>query len=195
MKPINFKKPLLALSTAAVMAASLGFSTSVLADPEEGTGLTLSAAYGGYKSRGGEFEDENDLYEVALGYRFLPFFGIELGYTDLGDFGGDVASAEVDGYSVSALGIIPLTESFKLYGEVGQFHSDMDVEVLGFDDSFEDESLFYGVGVSFRISDPIWVNAEYQRYNVEVDDEGWPVEVDDEDTDIDAVKVGLLVNF
>lgn len=194
MKPIDFK-PMLKVSLAALLgAATLGLPSTAMAD-DDGKGLTLSAAYGGYKARGGEFEDENNLYEVSLGYRFLPFFGIELGYSDLGDFGGDFASAEIDGLSASVVGILPVTESFKIYGEVGQFYSDIDVDVdsLDYNETFEDETLFYGVGVSFRVADPLWVNAEYQRYKVEVNGDDWPL--DDEDTDIDAVKVGVVFNF
>lgn len=194
MKPKDLK-PLAKVSLAFLLGATtLGLPSTVLAD-DDGKGLTLSAAYGGYKSRGGEFDDDNDLYEVSIGYRFLPFFGIDLGYTNLGDFGGDLASAEVDGLSASVVGIFPVTESFKIYGEVGQFYSDVDVRSDTFDyrETFEDETLFYGAGVSFRISDPLWVNVEYQRYKVEVNGDNWPLS--DEDTDIDAVKVGVSLNF
>jgi len=193
MNPINLKSTL--KKTLMVCAAATAISMPIAATADEDSGFSLSAAYGGYKSRGGEFEDENNLYEVALGYRFFPFLAVEVGYTDLGDFGGDVASAEVDGYSASVVGTLPLTKSFKIYGEVGQFFSDTDVEVLDFDRSYSDETLFFGAGLSFRVTDPLWVNVEYQRYKLEVDDNDWPVEVDGEDTDIDAVKVGVVYNF
>lgn len=176
-----------------VGAASTLISTTTIADDH--TGPTFSAYYGGYKSRGGEFEDENDLYEVGVGYRFLPFLGVEVSYIDLGEFGGELASADIDGYSASLVGTIPLTESFKIYGEAGQFFSDTEVRVADFNESFEDETLFYGVGVSFRVADPLWINAEYQRYKVEVNDDSWPVQFDDEDTDVDAVKIGAVFNF
>jgi opacity protein-like surface antigen len=180
-------------SIACLSAASLLIPSTSIADDQ--TGFSFSAYYGGYKSRGGEFEDENDLYEVGVGYRFLPFLGIEASYTDLGEFGGDDVSADVDGYSLSLVGTAPLTESFKIYGEVGQFFSNTEVNVLDFNEDFDDETLFYGVGVSFKVAEPLWINAEYQRYKVEVNDSNWPVQLDDEDTDVDAVKIGAVFNF
>lgn len=190
----NIKSSLVKLTSVACLgAASLLIPSISIADDH--TGLSLSAYYGGYKSRGGEFEDENDLYEVGIGYRFLPFLGVEVGYTDLGKFGGDVASAELDGYSASLVGTLPLTDSFKVYGEVGQFFSTTEVSVLDFDESYDDETMFYGVGVGFKVADPLWINVEYQRYKVEVNDSNWPVQIDDEDTDLDAVKIGAVFNF
>lgn len=180
------------IATAGAVAA-LGLVAAAHAANQ--TGPYLAGYYGGYKSRGGDFEDENDLYEISAGYRFLPFFGLEVGYTDLGEFGNDVASAELDGYSVSGVGFLPITESFTLYGEVGQFFSTVDVEVLSIDDSYDNETPFYGLGVSFRVTEPLWISAEYQRYKVDVDDDDWPVELDDEETDIDTLKIGAKFVF
>lgn len=168
-------------------------SSSAMASGQ--TGPYISGYYGGYKARGGDFEDENDLYEISAGYRFLPFLGIEFGYTDLGEFGDDVATAELDGYSVSGVGFLPLTDSFTVHGEVGRFYSNLDVELLGFEEEYDNETLFYGLGVSFKITDPLWISAEYQRYKVDVNDENWPVELDDEDTDIDTLKLGATFVF
>jgi len=191
----SFKlKPICKLAIASSLGlGALALPTAVYAD--EDTGFTLSAAYGGYKSRGGEFDDDNDLYEVSVGYRFLPFLGIEAGYTDMGKFGGDIASADVDGYSASLVGTLPVSKSFNLYAEVGQFFSKTRIEALGFEDSMDDKTLFYGVGASFKIAEPLWMTLEYQRYKVDVNDDNWPVELSDEDTDIDAVKVGALFKF
>lgn len=161
------------------------------------TGVYISGAYGGYKSRGGEFDDENDLYEVSAGFRFLPFLGVEVGYTDLGEMGSDVLSADVSGYSGSVVGFLPFTESFNAYVELGQFFSDVDINAVGFRSDNESETPFFGAGVSFRIVDPLWVIAEYQRYNVDVDDTAWPDEwvYDDDEADVDTLKVGARYYF
>jgi OmpA-OmpF porin, OOP family len=193
MKNINTNSIAKLSSIACLGVASILIPSASIADDH--TGLSFSAYYGGYKSRGGEFEDENDLYEVGVGYRFLPFLGVEVSYIDLGEFGGELASADIDGYSASLVGTLPLTESFKIYGEAGQFFSNTEVRVIDFNESFDDETLFYGVGVSFRVAEPLWINAEYQRYKVEVNDSNWPVQFDDEDTDVDAVKIGAVFNF
>lgn len=159
------------------------------------TGLYLGANYGLFKSRGDDFEDENDYLEALVGYRFNSFFGLEANYANFGEFGGDLASAEVDGWGVAAVGFIPVSDSFNIYAKVGQFFSTVDVEVAGFQDDFDDEQIFYGLGVSFAVAEPLDIAVEYNRYKVEVDDSDWPVELDSSDTDIDTVKVGVRFTF
>lgn len=159
------------------------------------TGPYIGANYGMFKSRGDDFEDDNDYFEILAGYRFLPFLGVELNYANFGEFGGDLASADVDGWGVAAVGFIPLTDSFNLYAKAGQFFSTVDVDVAGFQDDFDDEQVFYGVGMNFVIADPLSLSIEYNRYKVEVDDSNWPVQLDSSDTDIDTIKVGAKFTF
>jgi OOP family OmpA-OmpF porin len=182
--------------TMAAVCASLMLATPAMAqDNRRDSGPYVGASYGLYKSRGGDFEDENDLYEIHAGYRFNSFFGLEANYTNFGEYGGDIASAEVDGWGVAAVGYLPLGRNFTLYAKAGQLFSTVDVEVAGFDDRFDDEQIFYGLGVSFALSDPLNLIVEYNRYKVEVDDSNWPVELDSSDTDIDTIKIGLRLTF
>ena len=159
------------------------------------TGPYIGANYGMYKSRGDEFEDDNDYYEFIAGYRFIPFFGIEVNYADFGRYGGDVASAELDGWGIAAVGFLPLTDSFNIYAKAGQFFSNVDVRLAGFQDDFDDEQIFYGVGVNFVVADPLSISVEYNRYKVEIDDSNWPVSLDSSDTDIDTIKIGAKFSF
>lgn len=159
------------------------------------TGLYIGGNYGLFKSRGDDFEDENDYWEALLGFRFNSFLGLEANYANFGEFGGDLASAEVDGWGVAVVGFIPVSESFNIYAKAGQFFSTVDVEVAGFQDDFDDEQIFYGLGVSFAVAEPLDIAVEYNRYKVEVDDSDWPIELNNSDTDIDTLKVGLRFTF
>ena len=159
------------------------------------TGPYIGANYGMFKSRGGDFEDDNNYYEILAGYRFIPFFGVELNYADFGEYGGDIASADVDGWGVAAVGFLPLSDNFNLYAKAGQFFSTVDVDVAGFQDDFDDEQVFYGIGMNFVVADPLNISVEYNRYKVEIDDSDWPVQLDDSDTDIDTIKVGAKFTF
>lgn len=177
--------------------ASMLLTTSAYAQgglDNNNSGPYIGASYGMYKSRGDSFEDENDYYEFHAGYRF-GFFGLEANYADFGEFGGDLASADVDGWGVAAVGFLPLSDTFTLYAKAGQFFSTVDVELAGFEDDFDDEQIFYGLGASFAVADPIHLTLEYNRFKVEVDDSDWPVEVDSSDTDIDTVKLGIRFTF
>lgn len=182
--------PYLLLASSPLLVAS-----NAIADPADQVGPYVSGYVGGFKSRGGDFEDENSVFDIGVGYRFLPFVSAELSYTNFGEYGNDFASAELDGYKLSAVGILPLTEKVELYGEVGQFFSNVDVELVGFESDYDDETLFFGVGIGFQISDPLWVNIEYQRYKVDYDTSNWPVDIGQDDTDIDTLKAGLAFYF
>lgn len=187
--------------TLASRSASVAFASSLFlisgatfADPADPVGPYLKGQAGLFKSRGGDFDDQNALFEAGLGYRFLPFVAAELNYINFGEYGNDLASAKVDGFKISALGILPLSSSFELTGEIGQFYSSTDYEVLEFDGNSSDETLFLGVGVNFLISGPLWLNIEYQRYSTEINADDLPG-VEDSDTDIDTLSAGITFNF
>lgn len=189
----GFLKKIGALSVAAFLAATPG-PQAALADQ---TGPYISAAYGGYKSRGGDFDDENDLYELDAGFRFIPFLGVQVGYTNFGSFGSDLLSAEVDGVSVSGVGFLPVSESFTITGEVGQLFSTVEVEGLGFSDDTHSDTPFFGLGLHFRIAHPLWVTAEYKRYKIEINEDSWveSFDIDGEDTDLDTLTIGATLAF
>lgn len=181
-----------AMSFAAFAAAVLS-PQATLADQ---TGPYVSAAYGGYKSRGGDFDDENDLYELDAGFRFIPFLGAQVGYTNFGSFGSDLISAEVDGISVSGVGFLPVTENFTITGELGQLFSTVTVESLGFSDDTHSDTPFFGLGLHFRIAHPLWITAEYKRYKIEMDEDDWAENFDiDDDTDLDTLTIGATFAF
>lgn len=183
----HFIKPVL-------LAAPLAFSANALADwgdrDDSRQGFSVGANYGGFKSRGGDFDDENDFFQVNGGYRFTPFIGVEVDYSHFGEYGGDLASAELDGWGASVIGYLPITQTVDLYAKVGAFKSNVEIDVAEFNDNFDDEQIFYGLGAEFYLTRSFSLIAEYNRYKVEVDDSDFPVEVDSSDTDIDTVKLG-----
>ncbi|MCR6652060.1 MAG: porin family protein [Cellvibrionaceae bacterium] len=183
------------LLAAALACSSFAMASSAYAQSNDHTGPYIGANYGMFKSRGDDFEDDNNYYEILAGYRFLPFLGVEVNYADFGEFGGDFASADVDGWGVAAVGFLPLSDSFNIYAKAGQFFSTVDVNVAGFNDDFDDEQIFYGVGVNFVVAQPLNISIEYNRYKVEVDDSDWPVQLSSSDTDIDTIKVGAKFTF
>lgn len=76
-----------ALFTASFVTAPVALAQSNV--ERDQSGPYVSGSYGGYKSHGGEFEDENDLLGAAVGYQFSPFFALEAEYIDFGNFGED----------------------------------------------------------------------------------------------------------
>lgn len=174
--------------------AQYGYSESP--DREKAAAFYLGANYGGYKSRGDEFDDDNDFYEGVIGAYISPYFGIEGSYTDFGEFGGDLASTEIDGYGIAAIGRLPITDSLAVYIKGGYFMWDADVEVAGFDGGDVDgEEPFYGVGLDFQVSDHLNLALEYSRYEFDLSDSSLPDIIDDYEADVDTVKIGAKYVF
>lgn len=155
----------------------------------------IGAGYGGFKSRGGEFDDEKDLVEGVVGFRPIPYFAIEANYIDFGEYGGRVAKSEVDGYGAALVGRLPISDSFALYAKGGQFFWDADVKALGIKRSYDGDEPFYGVGAEFAVNDWLGFNLEYSRYEVELDTDEIGPTLDNEETDIDTVKLGIRATF
>lgn len=185
---------LVACATAAALSAPLA-QADARYNAGNKLGFYAGGSYGLAKSRGGEFDDDNGVLEAMVGFKFNPYFGVEGMYTNFGDFGNSAASASVDGYGVAAVGSWPMSETFSVYGKAGMFFSTVDVDIVGFDSSYDDEQLFFGLGADFAISDPLSVFVEYDRYRVNIGDSEWPEDFDDSDVDIDALKVGLKFKF
>ena len=178
--------------TGAVLVCSM--SAAVFAqDRAAVTGPYVGAAYGGFKARGGEFDDEQDFYELLAGWQITPYVGVEGNFADFGDFGNDAVSADVDGLGAALVGTLPLTDAFSLHAKVGEFWWDGDLEILGSDADFDDESPFYGLGARFMLTEAIGFTTEYKRYEIEYDSA--TPDFDDDDSDLDTLTVGVAFNF
>jgi OOP family OmpA-OmpF porin len=58
-------------------------------------------------------------YKLLGGYAVNKNFAVEAEYINLGTFKGSVVNAAATGYGMSAVGTLPVAESFSLYGKVG----------------------------------------------------------------------------
>ena len=74
--------------------------------------------YGGYKARGDAFDDENDYFEVAGGFKFNPYWGLEASYTNFGDFSESFGSADIDGFGAATFAAIPISGNTDIHGKV-----------------------------------------------------------------------------
>jgi len=159
------------------------------------SGPYISGSYGGYKSHGGEFDDENDMLGAALGYQFNEFFALEAEYIDFGNFGDDDVEGKLKGAGLSAIGRLPLTQSFGVYAKAGAFASAFDVDAFGESETYDEVNPFVGAGVDFRVTEQLTAFAEYNRYNVEIDKEDFNGQVTNDGPDFDTGRVGLKFQF
>ena len=159
------------------------------------SGLYVGGNYGYLKVDGDDdFDDNNDVWQGLVGYRFNQFFAVEGGYTDFGSYGGSLANAETDGYSAALKGILPLTDSIEFFAKAGQMWYDTNYSVAGVNGSSDDEALFAGAGLNFKLSEQLLLSAQYTWYDADL-----KVSDVDEDTDFDTnfnqASVGVEYRF
>jgi len=88
-----------------------------------------------------ELDDQDTTYAVRLGYRFVPWFALEGGYADIGDFSARIRIAcpaipgavcsdivettSIHGFMVNAVGIWPVTDHFQLNASLGGIYREL----------------------------------------------------------------------
>ena len=96
---------------------------------------------------------------------------------------------------MSAIGRLPLTNSVGVYGKVGAFASAFDVEAFDEDETYDEVSPFVGAGVDFRVTQHLTAFAEYNRYNVDIDEDDFNGQVTNDGPEFDTGRVGLKYQF
>lgn len=180
------------LSTAVLAAPSVWAQDR--ADRDE-SGFFISGSYGGYKSHGGDFDDDNDLLGVSAGYQFNQFFALEADYIDFGNFGEDDVKGDLKGLGLGVVGRLPLTQSFGVYAKAGAFASALDVDAFDDDETYDDISAFVGAGVDFRVTHSLTAFAEYNRYTVEIDEDDFNGQVNNDGPEFDTARIGARYTF
>ena len=76
---------------------------------------------------------------------------------------------------------------------MGQLWSETDYRALNLSQSVDDESLFVGGGLAFKLSNTVVINATYSVYDASMDFD----DIDDEnfDTDFKQASVGIEYRF
>ncbi len=166
------------------------------------------------------FKGQGFVFKGFGGYKFFDFLALELGYVDLGDAeqsacflntDGDCApqpflppqffnqgnpwtvSAPINGWTLEAMGILPIAERWDLFAKVGVFF--WESELTGFDEvivapgrplpsplpanyplinkSVDGEDLTLGFGGSFDATDHISLRLEFQWFDIPDTDAVW----------------------
>jgi len=182
-----------ALFTATTVSAPAALAQGS-ADRDQ-AGPYISGSYGGYKAHGGEFEDENDLFGAAVGYQFNPILAVQAEYIDFGNFGQDEVESKLKGVALTAIGRLPLTQSFGVYGKAGVFAASLDVDAFNESETYDEVTPVVGAGVDFRVTPKLTAFAEYNRYNVDIDEEDFNGQVTNSGPEFDTGRVGLKYQF
>ncbi len=193
----SISKVAAAITLAVGMAAS---SSAALAHVHVGydnpEGMYLGADYGWLRVDGAEeFDEDKDVYQGLMGYRFNSYFAIEGSYIDFGDYGSDMANADTDGFTAAIKGILPLGKNFEIYAKLGQLWSESHYRLGQVRGESDDESLFVGTGISFKLSPRFSINAGYTLYDTTLDAEEAVEDFDDSNFDTDLKQASIGVEF
>lgn len=125
--------------------------------------------------------------QAFVGISLSQNFAGEFAYTYLGQFdlsGASNTYVEVDGFEVTAVGKLPVSDRISFFGEAGFYSWNVDAVLFGTNFGSDDGTdLTYGVGMDVGLTDALELLIEYQRYsNVS-------------DADIDTLRAGLSYNF
>lgn len=153
--------------------------------------------------------DNTTSYGLRVGYQFIDFIAIELGYSEFGEadntFIDDFDDTITQRFGLTAVtlgvkGILPLTNNFSLNARLGMASWDFSAE---FQDSSvpgevenlskSGEDLYYGVGMEYSFSNSFYTGLEYSITNFdwsERDLEGFSSKIEGENSNI-ALSVGF----
>lgn len=182
------------LTNLAALATLAPFAATAQSANINEKGFYLGANYGYLRVEGeDDFDEDKDVLEAIAGYRFNQFFAFEGSFIDFGDYGNDLADASTDGYTAAIKGNLPVTDSFSVFLKVGQLWSETDYRALSFSQSVDDESLFVGGGLAFKLTSNVVINATYSVYDADMDFD----DVDDQnfETDFKQASVGIEYRF
>ncbi len=170
-----------------VIGGSLG-----KAQGDTGAGeLNSQLAAMGLNATAGSSEDNRTAWNVYLGYNYIPRFGVEIGYTQLGEvttsFSG--TTSDIDTFLTSASAIHPQTaEGWQLSGvyrhplgngflataSVGAFVWDVDYTLatttVSRHVSDHGADIVLGVGVEYGVYQDVYLHADYDLYDVDGED-------------------------
>ncbi len=118
--------------------------------------------------------DDDDIgWRFFAGYQLNKNFAIEGGWTDLGDFSGTVGATgfnvEVEGFTMSGVGILPINDKFDLRAKAGVFMWDADVDAGAGGASSDGNDFTFGLGAVYHFTDNIGFRLEWDRYDADAD--------------------------
>lgn len=115
--------------------------------------------------------DNGTSFSFTGGYELNDNFALEASYIDLGDMDDNIGAGltlSVDGYVVSAVGKVPLSNAIDLFGKVGMFVWGATADRDGYGAVFNDDGVdaTFGLGASIDITSNFGLYAQFQQFDI-----------------------------
>jgi OOP family OmpA-OmpF porin len=120
-------------------------------------------------------DDDDTGWKVYGGYDINPYFAVEAGYADLGDFSvaipGITVTGEYDGMFIDAKGSLPIGDAFSVFAKLGVLFWDVEGANAAVGYSEDGSDLSYGLGAEYMFTSQFGGRAEWQQFqDVDGDD-------------------------
>ena len=162
------------LASAALISALAVPAQAV--EGSEGWRIGASALFSDYQLDTGQIDDSSVGARVYGQYRFNRVLGVEAAFLNTGDFEDsstagpdDDVSLGIQGFSLDVLGYLPFfTDDLQVFGKVGFFSLDQDLEVSG-DTSSERsaDGLSAGLGADLAVASQWGVRVEGSWFDLD----------------------------
>ena len=154
----------------------LPLSEQSIADNGFYVGGALGKSYIDEIVEGTQFDADGTSFRISAGYEFNDNFGIETSYIDLGEFDDSVdisgqtvdISARARGFSVAAVGALPLGEQFSAKARVGYYFNESKTRIDGVvEDNDTDQNPFVGVGLAYDVSENVQLSFDVDYFDMD----------------------------
>ncbi|MBK8454743.1 MAG: porin family protein [Thiofilum sp.] len=162
----------IALSTSSVWAG--GITTGLGLSDGNGAGFYAGASMGKQTGDVADTCDANewDCYAWKLygGYKFNQTFGVEGNYYHLLDEEVEAqgktpsSSHKTTGYSVAATASMPVMEKAEVFGKLGMFSTETEVQSNSVTTTTDDKGALFGVGAGYKFTNNLGIRGEYEHF-------------------------------
>lgn len=105
---------------------------------------------------------------ILAGYQYNKNLAIEVEYTGAGKFNspGNL-TGKTDALSLSAVGIMPMSDAFSVYGKLGLARTTTTATAAAATGKSR-TGLTYGLGLQYNVTPAVGIRAGYDRYDSEI---------------------------
>lgn len=158
-------------------------------------------------------EDDRDMViEVLGGYQFSRYFGMEVGFLDLGTMeiaeDNNTVSFDIDGFKYMLYGRIPAGKRFAFLGKIGAFHNNMtrtfNIQGAGEREKDTNASVALEASFHYRITPNLNLTFDLSHYDLEWlnfdldfghNDEEWWHDLEGINRNVQMGRVGVRYRF
>jgi len=149
----------------AVLVAACSLSPARAAD----SGLFVAGDFGLATYSGVEPAPSPGKFGLGAGYKFFRYLGVETGLTTFGkstvQSGGFSAELKARSFFVAALGLVPITPQWNVFGKLGVTRNHAEASnSLGASLSVTRNSPYYAVGTEYALNAEWSVRAQYEGF-------------------------------